>query len=199
MRIPLRFTLGIVLAVLLGPVAFPTLAQQMSGATPLSSGSGSASASRELAFYNDSITSYMAYDAPALLNRQPPVSEQAPLFQVVYPREWAASGVPAPLCNPCNHGHKAQVDYTDYHDHVISAIPGMPSYRPWWHVYFILPAYTADAGRDAEIARTYAAHLPVTSEMSVRRLLDARLPNGLPIAMEQDTQFAFFAPVTWGR
>lgn len=65
----------------------------------------------------------------------------------------------------------------------------------YWHVLLVLPAYTENAAKDAEIAAAYAERLPATSIEAVRDLLRSTLSDGTPLAQVVDTNYVFTAPL----
>lgn len=75
--------------------------------------------------------------------------------------------------------------FTDRHDHVLDSIPKSPGhgeYSPLWHVFVVSPACNRGPAHDAAVTAACASHPPTTSEEAVEELLDARLPNGAPVA-----------------
>lgn len=117
-------------------------------------------------------------------------------FEVIYPIGWQ-SLTGEPLCNPCDHGGDGD-DYFDYHDHVFAAEPANPGggeYTALWLLHFVVPAYTGNAALDAEISTAYAAYLPVKSVAEIQILLAVTLPDGSPIAMQIDTDYAFLVAI----
>ncbi len=118
-------------------------------------------------------------------------------YEVVYPRGFEDLGTGTPQCDPCDHDGNG-VDFTDFHDHVLTAVPsedGHGAFTPLWHVFVVLPAYNGDAAHDAEVGALYASRLPVTSDDGVDDLLDETLPDGSPLAVETDTHFYFLCAV----
>ena len=117
-------------------------------------------------------------------------------FEVIYPIGWQDL-TDEPLCNPCDHGGDGD-DFFDYHDHVFSAEPAHPGggeFTALWLLHFVVPAYTGNAALDAEISAAYAAYLPVKSVADIQILLAATLPDGSPIAMQIDTDYAFLVAI----
>jgi hypothetical protein len=129
-----------------------------------------------------------------------PLQAQADLYLVVYPWEvlgWEALGIAPPQCSPCDHGGDG-VTFDDFHDHVLDSIPSNPGhgeYRPLWHVFAVIPAYTGDALHDLLVELAYVTHLPAKSEAAVDALLADTLPDGSPVAIEIDTEFYFLCSV----
>ena len=179
MRRPLRaFAAGTMFLLLTAALAGSTLA---------------ASPGYEPAYHGGQTVTINAIEVPNVA----PAQAQADLYQVVYPIGWSG---PAPQCNPCDHQGNG-IDFTDYHDHVLDSIPSSPGhgeYRPLWHVWAIVPAYSFLTGGnpadDAAISAAYGALLPAKSEAEVDALLATRL-NGRPIALEIDTHFYFLCAV----
>ncbi|MGL5928282.1 MAG: hypothetical protein ACRCY8_05050 [Dermatophilaceae bacterium] len=122
-----------------------------------------------------------------------------PLYQVRYPDGWP-EWTARPLCNFCDHAQNGR-DVADFHDHVLTR-PDRRSNAAGavtWHVYDVVPAYTADQDRDAELGKALAALLPVQSVAEVRRLVDRRMPDGRPLVRVVDTGIEFGGPVTSTR
>ena len=125
-----------------------------------------------------------------------PLQAQADFYQVVYPIGWELLGL-APQCHPCDHEGDG-IDFIDFHDHVLDSMPSSPghgAYRPLWHVFLVLPAYTGNATHDAAVTSAYAAQLPAKSEAAVEALEQSTLADGSPVAVEIDTQFYFLCVV----
>jgi len=151
----------------------------------------------EPAYVGDRTVTINAIEVP---NRAP-YRAQADFYQVVYPIDWEARGLPAPQCNPCDHVGDG-VDFTDFHDHILDSMPGSPGhgeFSPLWHVFLVVPNYSFLTGgnpaNDAAIATAYASHLPTTSESAVDDLLAETLGDGTPVAIEIDTEFYFLCAV----
>lgn len=126
-----------------------------------------------------------------------PSQAQSEFYQVVYPVDWQARGLSAPQCNPCDHDGGG-IDFIDFHDHVLASMPGNPGhgeFTPLWHVFLVIPAYTGSAAHDNAVGAAYAAALPARSETAVDALLDMRLGDGSPVAVEIDTHFYFLCAV----
>lgn len=122
-----------------------------------------------------------------------PLSQQVPLYQVSYPKDWRKRGLKTPQCAPCDHVGDG-VTWEDFHDHVAGRGPTEAGRQPKWHVYGVVPAYSGKARNDAAIAKGYASRLPVRSDIEVMRLLTTTLPNGDPVARIADYGFNFTAP-----
>lgn len=73
--------------------------------------------------------------------------------------------------------------------------PGHGEFSPPWHVFVVIPAYTGDPAHDAAVNAAYAAQLPTRSETAVDALLDTRLGDGSPVALEIDLHFYFLCSV----
>ncbi|MEM7489219.1 MAG: hypothetical protein AAF390_08860 [Pseudomonadota bacterium] len=113
--------------------------------------------------------------------------EHSVFYQVSYPPDWAARGLKAPICNPCDHAQDG-VTWLDHHDHVMT--------RPDVEVrqlFVVVPAHGGDARADEAVTVAYAASLPVRSAIDVNRLLAMRLHDGRPVAELIDADFAFHA------
>ncbi len=119
---------------------------------------------------------------------------QADFYEVVYPTNWQAEGIPAPLCAPCDHDGNG-IDPLDYHDHVLDSQPGDVGFRAPWHVFVVVPAYNGNAGHDAAIDALYQQHLPLMSESAMDAFLAIHLEDGSPVAVEIDTHFFFLCAV----
>ncbi len=118
-----------------------------------------------------------------------PYSARRPLYQVVYPGDFARRGLRAPQCNPCDHTRNG-LDATDRHDHVLSLTTRRRT-TTRWHVFEVAPASTGDPARDAAVLDAYADQLPARSLGDVTRLLASRLPDGSPVARLTDYRFYF--------
>jgi len=130
-----------------------------------------------------------------------PLQAQADLYLVVYPFGWEALGIAPPQCNPCDHDGEG-IDFFDFHDHVLDSIPADPGhgeFRTLWHVFGVAPAYSfftgGDPANDDAIGNAYAQYLPAKSEAAVDALLDAKLPDGSPVAIEVDTESYFLCSI----
>lgn len=151
----------------------------------------------EPAYVNGKTVTINAIEVP---QRVPPRA-QADFYQVVYPMDWEQRGLAAPQCNPCDHDGGG-VDFIDFHDHILDSMPSDPghgAFRPLWHVFLVVPAYSfltgGDPANDNAIAAAYALQLPTKSEAAVDNLLATTLPDGSPVALEIDTQFYFLCAV----
>ncbi len=123
-----------------------------------------------------------------------PTTAQADFYEVVYPPDWQALGIPAPQCNPCDHDGNG-IDPPDYHDHVLDSSPGDTDYRVPWHVWALVPAYNQNATHDAAIGAIYKADLPLKSEQAVLDFSKMKLDDGSPVAVLVDAQFYFLCAV----
>ncbi len=123
-----------------------------------------------------------------------PTTAQADFYEVVYPPDWQALGIPAPQCNPCDHDGNG-IDFLDFHDHVLDSSPGDTGYRGPWHVWAVVPAYNGVASHDAAIGALYKAHLPLMSETAVLDFAAMTLADGSPVAIKVDTNFYFLCAV----
>ena len=135
------------------------------------------------------------------LAQNAPLQAQADLYLVIYPIGWEALGVAPPQCNPCDHGGDG-IQFDDFHDHVLDSIPSDPGhgeFRTLWHVFAVVPAYSFITGRDPAnddaVAAAYASHLPAKSEAAVDELVDSKLSDGSPVAVEIDTDFYFLCAI----
>lgn len=151
----------------------------------------------ELAYINGETVTINAIEVP----QHAPLQAQADLYLVVYPIGWETLGVPSPQCNPCDHEGDG-IDFFDFHDHILDSMPSAPGhgeFSPLWHVFGVAPAYSfftgGDPANDDAVGAAYAQYLPTTSEAAVDALLDARLPNGSPVAIEVDTGSYFLCSV----
>ena len=135
------------------------------------------------------------------LSQHAPLQAQADLYLVVYPIGWETLGVAPPQCNPCDHEGDG-IDFFDFHDHILDSMPADPGhgeFRTLWHVFGVAPAYSfftgGDPAKDDAIGAAYAQYLPVKSEAAVDALLEAKLPDGSPVAIEVDTGSYFLCAV----
>ena len=135
------------------------------------------------------------------LAQNAPLQAQADLYLVIYPIGWEALGVAPPQCNPCDHGGDG-IQFDDFHDHVLDsrpADPGHGEFRTLWHVFAVVPAYSfitgGDPANDDAVAAAYASHLPAKSEAAVDELVDSKLSDGSPVAVEIDTDFYFLCAI----
>ena len=135
------------------------------------------------------------------LAQNAPLQAQADLYLVIYPIGWEALGVAPPQCNPCDHGGDG-IQFDDFHDHVLDSIPSDPGhgeFRTLWHVFAVVPAYSfitgGDPANDDAVAAAYASHLPAKSEAAVDELVDSKLSDGSPVAVEIDTDFYFLCAI----
>lgn len=121
---------------------------------------------------------------------------QADLYLVVYPVGFETLGIGTPQCDPCDHFGDG-VDFTDFHDHVLEAMPGAAGgdFTPLWHLFAVVPAYNGDAEHDARVTAAYASRLPAKSEAAVDDLVASRLADGSPVALEVDKNFYFVGSV----
>src|SRR5437867_3780167 len=90
----------------------------------------------------------------------------------------------------------------DFHDHVLDSVPADPGhgeFRTLWHVFAVAPAYSfitgGDPANDDAVGAAYASHLPAKSELAVNELLESKLPDGSPVAVEIDTDSYFLCAV----
>jgi len=130
-----------------------------------------------------------------------PLQAQADLYLVVYPFGWEGLGIAPPQCNPCDHDGEG-IDFFDFHDHVLDSVPADPGhgeFRTLWHVFGVAPAYSfftgGDPANDYAVGAAYAQYLPAKSEAAVDALLDAKLPDGSPVAIEVDTESYFLCSI----
>jgi len=131
------------------------------------------------------------------LQQKAPEQAQADFYEVVYPNGWQSLGLAPPQCNPCDHDANG-IDALDYHDHILDSIPSSPrhgEYKALWHVYVVVPAYNNDPTHDAAVTAAYAKQIPTTSEAAVEALVNTKLPDGSPVAIEIDTDFYFLCAV----
>jgi hypothetical protein len=117
------------------------------------------------------------------------------LYQVIYPDRWTELTA-RPQCDYCDHGENGE-DGGDFHDHVLAPPDHAANAagKVTWHVQDVLPSYTGDPAHDAGLSSAYAGMLPAQSVADVRRLLDARLPDGSPIVHVVDNHVEFGGPV----
>lgn len=118
------------------------------------------------------------------------------LYEVEYPTGWAER-LARPLCTYCDHNGDGENAW-DYHDHVLADLPTEAQNAAgevYWHVHHVLPVYTEDATKDAQISAAYAKKLPAQSGEAVRDLLGSTLADGTPIAEVIDTNYVFTAPL----
>jgi len=151
----------------------------------------------EQAYFNGKTVTINAIEVP----QNAPAQAQADLYLVVYPIGWEALGVAPPQCNPCDHEGDG-IDFFDFHDHILDSMPANPGhgeFRTLWHVFGVAPAYSfftgGDPAKDDAVGAAYAQYLPARSEAAVDALLDARLPDGSPVAIEVDTDSYFLCAV----
>ena len=151
----------------------------------------------EQAYFNGKTVTINAIEVP----QNAPAQAQADLYLVVYPIGWEALGVSPPQCNPCDHEGDG-IDFFDFHDHILDSMPANPGhgeFRTLWHVFGVAPAYSfftgGDPAKDDAVGAAYAQYLPARSEAAVDALLDARLPDGSPVAIEVDTDSYFLCAV----
>lgn len=130
---------------------------------------------------------------PSAGDKSAPLSQQVPLYQVSYPRDWRRRGLATPQCAPCDHVGDG-VTSADYHDHVAGRGPKEADRQPKWHVYGVLPNDSGDRRQDDAVAKAYATLLPARSDIEVMRLLTTTLKNGTPVARLVDYGFNFKAP-----
>lgn len=133
--------------------------------------------------------------------QNPPLQAQADFFQVVrHDLSGNLLGSITPQCNPCDHDGMG-IDFLDFHDHVLDAIPNSSSqFRVLWHVFVVLPAIsglspTAKQSNDATVLSTYSSLMPATSEAAVMALGALKLSDGSPVALIIDTHFFFLCAV----
>jgi hypothetical protein len=136
------------------------------------------------------------------VKQNPTDQAQADFYEVVYPFDpvtgdeltdyWPSP----PQCNPCDHqGNGITPD--DFHDHVLDSQPSNPghgAYNALWHVYLIMPNYTASATHNMAVDAMLMSMLPVKSEDAVNELTSTMV-DGVPIANKIDTQFYFICDV----
>jgi len=144
----------------------------------------------EPAYYNGSVVAMKASD---WLPNRAPLSVQGNVFVVAYPIGWESMGLETPQCHPCDHAGNG-IDFTDFHDHVLDALPSSPDWYPLKRVNVILPNYSFligvnDPVRDAAVSAAYAGHLPTTSQDDVIALLNSTAPDGSPLAIRIDAGF----------
>src|SRR5712691_779702 len=156
---------------------------------------GAAQPFYEPAYVNETTVTINAIEVKQVASLQ----AQADFYEVVYPTGWQTLNIGTPQCNPCDHDGNG-VDAEDFHDHILDSMPASPGhgeFRPLWHGFLVVPAYTGDATHDALVAEHYASLLPAKSEAAVDVLLAARLPlpDGSPVAQEIDTQSYFLCAV----
>lgn len=119
------------------------------------------------------------------------------LYEIEYPTGWAER-LARPLCTYCDHNGDGENAW-DYHDHVLADLPSEAQNAAGevhWHVHHVLPAYTRDATRDAEVTAAYVEKLPAQSSEAVRDLINTTLADGTPIAEVVDTNYVFTAPLS---
>jgi len=151
----------------------------------------------EPAYFNGKTVTINAIE----VSQHAPLQAQADLYLVVYPIGWEELGVAPPQCNPCDHDGEG-VDFFDFHDHVLDSVPSYPGhgeFRTLWHVFGVAPAYSfftgGDPAKDDEIGQAFAEQLPATSEAAVDALVESRLPDGTPVAIEVDTGSYFLCAI----
>ena len=160
------------------------------GAVPLAARPAPGKPGYEPAYEDGRVLTINAIEVPG----KAPAQAQADFYEVIYPTNWQALGIPAPQCNPCDHDGNG-IDALDYHDHVLDSSPGDPEYRAPWHVYAVVPAYSGDPTHDAAIDALYKAHLPLMSEQAVLDFAQMTLPDHSPVAIKIDTNFYFLCAV----
>ena len=136
------------------------------------------------------------------VKQNPTQQAQADFYEVVYPFDPATGQeLPnfwpsAPQCNPCDHqGNGITPD--DFHDHVLDSQPSNPghgAYTALWHVYLIMPNYTASADHNAAVDAALKSLLPVKSEDAINGLLTTQI-DGVPLTVKIDTHFYFLCAV----
>ena len=163
----------------------------------LISGASAKQPEYEKAYVNNKTVTINAIE----VSQNAPLQAQADLYLVVYPIGWEGLGVAPPQCNPCDHEGDG-IDFFDFHDHVLDSMPADPGhgeFRTLWHVFGVAPAYSfftgANPANDDAIGAAYAQYLPAKSEAAVDALLDAKLPDGSPVAIEVDTESYFLCAV----
>jgi len=156
----------------------------------------------ELAYVNGRTVTINAIEVP----QHAPPQAQADFYLVVYPTDWQTRGLTPPQCNPCDHEGDG-IDLFDFHDHILDSMPHDPGhgeFRTLWHVFGVAPATSEILGilglppteaQDAAVNAAYASHLPTKSEAEVNALLESRLPDGSPVAIEVDTGSYFLCAV----
>jgi hypothetical protein len=152
----------------------------------------------EEAFVNDTTVWINAIE----LNQNPTEQAQADFYEVVYPfdpatgQELTGYWPSTPQCNPCDHQGDG-ITPDDFHDHVLDSRPSDPTgreYNALWHVYVIMPNYTADAAHNTAVNTMLQSMLPVKSEAEMDALTSTQV-DGIPLANEIDTHFYFLCAV----
>jgi hypothetical protein len=151
----------------------------------------------ELAYVNGRTVTINAIE----VSQNAPHQAQADFYLVVYPIGWESLGLAPPQCNPCDHEGDG-IDFFDFHDHVLDSMPSDPGhgeFRTLWHVFGVAPAYSfftgGDPAKDNEVGEAYAKQIPTKSELALNALLESKLPDGSPVAIEVDTGFYFLCAV----
>jgi hypothetical protein len=136
------------------------------------------------------------------VKQNPTQKAQADFYEVVYPfdpvtgHELTGFWPSTPQCNPCDHPGDG-ITPDDFHDHVLDSEPSSPGhgeFSPLWHVFVVLPNYTASATHNAAVNAAYQSLLPLKSEAAIDALLATKI-DGIPIAIEIDTHFYFLCSV----
>ncbi len=125
-----------------------------------------------------------------------PAAQTRKIFEVEYPNGWQ-DWLARPLCNYCDHFGDGQNAW-DFHDHILDGLPNQvdnSAKAVYWNVFHIQPAYSKEGNtsKDANISRAYAALLPAQSSNDVKRLTEAKLPDGTLIARVIDVKYTFNA------
>ena len=152
----------------------------------------------EEAYVNDTTVWINAIE----LNQNPTEQAQADFYEIVYPfdpatgQELTAYWPSDPQCNPCDHQGDG-ITPDDFHDHVLDSRPSDPTgreYNALWHVYVVMPNYTADAAHNTAVNQALQSMLPVKSEAEADALESTQV-DGMPLAIEIDTHFYFLCAV----
>jgi hypothetical protein len=151
----------------------------------------------ELAYVNGRTVTINAIE----VSQNAPHQAQADFYLVVYPIGWQALGLAPPQCNPCDHEGDG-IDFFDFHDHILDSMPSNPGhgeYRTLWHVFGVAPAYSfltgGDPANDDAVGQAYGNQIPAKSELALNALLESKLPDGSPVAIEVDTGSYFLCSV----
>jgi hypothetical protein len=199
---------GLVGIALVATVAFTSLARSNTPSSPAPSGhvmmQGMTMKHKAIdqghemlqpAYLNGHLVQFMllgpAKDAPKAKTRT--------IFEVEYPNNWNET-LARPLCDYCDHFGDGENAW-DYHDHILESAPSQAdntSKAVYWSVLHIQPAYSKEGNtaKDAAISKAYAALLPVQSSGAAKKLIDAKLPDGTPLARAIDVKYTFNAVLT---
>lgn len=145
---------------------------------------------RQAAYVHGKLAHYAPGAAPATVDPK----HVRDLYEMEYPVGWEEA-LAHPICSFCDHLGNGQDAY-DFHDHVLSRLPGPNVENPQWNVVHVAPAYSDDPQTNDEVVDAYTAALPVTSAAEVRKLLRLRTADGAPVAEATDTGFVFSGPIT---